>query len=140
MRQNERGNNFQRISNHMIQNCVFLMSIQQLNVRSNSNIPIQTTDDDDDDCPQFFCPLEEGGGRGGRANKGRHDTNSRRQARTPSHIQLGQGCRIRETGENMDGGVWVHSTTGAEGVGGLVVFSHDRNGGSYRSMNEVVKG
>ena len=37
----------------------------------------------------------------------------RRQVQTLPQIQLGQGCRMRGTGENMDGGVGFHSTVGA---------------------------
>ena len=31
-------------------------------------------------------------------------------------VQLSQRCRMRGTGENIDGGVWFHSTGGAEGA------------------------
>ena len=62
----------------------------------------------------------------------------RHQVRTLSQVQFGQVCRIRGTGENMDGGVGFHSTGEAER--GSILSSHDRNGGRYRKMNEVVKG
>ena len=38
------------------------------------------------------------------------------QARTLPQNQLGQGYRMRGTGENMDGGVGRQSTGGAEGA------------------------
>ena len=38
----------------------------------------------------------------------------RRQAQTLLQVQLGHGCRMRETGENIDGGVGFHSPGGAE--------------------------
>ena len=40
----------------------------------------------------------------------------RHQLRTIPQAQLGQGCRIRGTGENMDGGVGFHSTERVEGA------------------------
>ena len=40
----------------------------------------------------------------------------RRQARTLPQVQLGQGCRLRGRGENMDVGVGFHSTGGADGA------------------------
>ena len=64
----------------------------------------------------------------------------RRQARTIQWVQHGQGCRMRGTGENKDGGMGFQSTGGAE---------EDRDQsyplmigivGSYRKKNEVVKG
>ena len=42
------------------------------------------------------------------------------------------------TKENLDGGVGFHSKGGAEGARDQSYG--DRNGGSYRKMNEVVKG
>ena len=56
-----------------------------------------------------------------------------RQARTLPQVHLGQGCRMRGPGENMDGCVRFHST------GGLVLSSRYRNGGSYKRMNGVGK-
>ena len=38
------------------------------------------------------------------------------QARTLPQNQLGQGYRMRGTGENMNGGIGFHSTGGAEGT------------------------
>ena len=56
-------------------------------------------------------------------------------------VQLGQGRRMRGTGENMDGGMTHEALLhrrGREGQGS-VLSSHDRNRGSYRRMNNVVK-
>ena len=38
----------------------------------------------------------------------------RYQVWTLSQVQLGQGCRMRGTGESMDGGVRFHSTGGVD--------------------------
>ena len=41
---------------------------------------------------------------------------NRCKAQTIPHVQLGQGFRMRGTGENMVGGVRFHSIGGAEGA------------------------
>ena len=40
----------------------------------------------------------------------------RRRARTLPQVYLGQGCWVRETGENMGSGMGFHSTLRAEWV------------------------
>ena len=64
-----------------------------------------------------------GGGRGGRSKKGRLGRNSRRQARTLSQVQLSQGCRMRGTGEDIDGGVGRHPQERQRGLGTRPILS-----------------
>ena len=47
---------------------------------------------------------------------------------------------MRGTGKNLDEVVGFSSEKKAEGTGGLVLSSHDRNGGGYKRMNGAGKG
>ena len=45
--------------------------------------------------------------------------------------------RMRGTGENIDGCVGFPSARRTDGTGGLILHSHDMNGGNYKRMNGV---
>jgi len=75
----------------MFQVCLFNSSIRGMMIAPNS------------------CPSE-GGDSGGGGRKGGWTGSP-----TLPQVQLGQGCRMQGTGENMDGGVGSQSTGGAEG-------------------------
>jgi len=62
--------------------------------------------------PQLSCSLEGGGsGEERREIKEREaERELRRQMRTLPHVSLGQGCWMRQTGENTDRGVGFHPT------------------------------
>ena len=63
----------------------------------------------------------------------------RRQVRTLLQVQLGKGWGYEEQEETW---TVLWGSTPQEGQRGYELFlsSHDRNGGSHRRMNEVVKG
>ena len=78
---------------------------------------------DDGDCPQFSFLPEGGGSGGGGGDRRRQEVEERedrqelrRQAPTLLQVQLGQGCRMRGTGEIVDGGEGFHSTGEGKGT------------------------
>ena len=64
----------------------------------------------------------------------------RRQARTLPQVFLGQGCWMRGTGENMDGGMGFHSAGRAEGARNQFYPLTIRMEGATKGLKEFRKG
>ena len=80
-----------------------------------------------------------GGGRGGRSKKGRIDKNSDARCGRSDRSNSVRGVECEEY-EKTWTVVWGCNPQEGNRGHGLVLSSHDRNGWSYRRMNEVLKG
>ena len=82
--------------------------------------------------------VQGGGGRGGRPKKGRSNRNSDARADAPTGLSQSRVLDVRSMRKHGRWyGVLLHRKS--RWGYGLIVSSHDRNGGSYKSMNGVGK-